>query len=194
MSMSVQYRMSQLITERRTIRKFKEDSVSTELISELLEVASYAPNHKLKEPWRFVIFNGKGKEALADLMENLASKKGAKFKKSPEEIKKHFSSVPAHLVVIMPEDPQPFLREEDYAANCALIQNFQLAAWERGIGALWKTDSFITLPEFRDLVGAKPGEKVVAILHIGYPEVIPTVRTRTPIAEKLTVIDKNEVK
>lgn len=189
--MTTQYPMSQLIIERRTIKKFKEESIPTELLSELLEVASWAPNHKLREPWRFIIYNGEGREVLGNAMANIASK-GAKMKKSPEEIKKHYETIPAHILVVMPEDPQPFIREEDYAATCALIQNFQLAAWERGIGVFWKIDSFLTLPEFREAAGVCPGEKIAAILHVGYFDNIPKPRNRTPIDKKLTVIDSNK--
>ncbi len=189
--MTEQYPMSQLIRERRTVKKFKEESISTELLSELLEVAIWAPNHKLREPWRFIIYNGEGREVLGNAMANIASK-GAKMKKSPEEMKKHYESIPAHILVVMPEDPQPFVREEDYAATCALIQNFQLAAWERGVGVFWKTDSFLTLPEFREAAGVRPGEKIAAILHVGYIDIVPKPRKRTPIDEKLTIIDSNK--
>ena len=185
--MTEKYPMSQLIVDRRTIKKFKKDDVPVDLISELLEVASWAPNHKLREPWRFVIYNGKGVEVLANLMADVASK-GPKMKKSPEDLKKYFLSVPTHILVVMPEDPQPFVREEDYAATCALIQNFQLAAWERGLGVFWKTDAYLTLPGFREGVNVKPGEKIAAILHVGYPDMVPNPRKRTPIDEKITVI------
>ena len=43
----------------------------------------------------------------------------------------------------MPEDSNEVLKEEDYAANWALIQNFQLAAWERGLGVFWKRDTYL---------------------------------------------------
>ena len=191
--MTTKYPMSQLIVERRTVKKFQDKSISTELLSELLEVASWAPNHKLREPWRFIIYNGKGKEVLGNVMAEIASK-GAKMKKGPEEMKKHYEAIPAHILVVMPEDPQPFVREEDYAATCALIQNFQLAAWERGIGVFWKTDAFLTLPEFREAVGVCPGEKIAAILHVGYIDTVPKPRKRTAIDKKLTVIDSNEEK
>ena len=31
---------------------------STELLSDLLEVEIWAQNHKLRDPWRFIIYNG----------------------------------------------------------------------------------------------------------------------------------------
>ncbi|MDV4152076.1 nitroreductase [Clostridium sp. AL.422] len=186
--MTTKYPMSQLIRERRTVKKFKKDSISIELLSELLEIASWAPNHKLREPWRFIIYHNEGAEVLANLIFDVASK-GPKMKKSPEELKNYFASIPAHILVVMPEDPQPFVREEDYAATCALIQNFQLAAWERVVGVFWKTDSYLTLPEFREGVGVEPGEKIAAILHIGYPDIVPKPRKRTEIDKKITVIE-----
>ena len=65
------------------------------------------------------------------------------IRKSIEDVKAYFSSVQAHIIVIMPEDSNEVLKEEDYAANWALIQNFQLAAWERGLGVFWKRDTYL---------------------------------------------------
>nr|WP_308216636.1 nitroreductase family protein [Pseudalkalibacillus decolorationis] len=70
----------------------------------------------------------------------------------------------------------------------ALIQNFQLAAWEQGIGVIWKTNQYIYSPNFRTHVGVKPGEKIVGLLHIGFPYAIPIAKQRTAAEEKLTVI------
>ncbi|MBP1961840.1 nitroreductase [Paenibacillus aceris] len=70
---------------------------------------------------------------------------------------------------------------------CCLIQNFQLAAWEAGVGVVWKTNPFIHSPSFRETVDVKPGEKIVGLLHIGYPEQVPPVRLRTDAREKLTI-------
>lgn len=186
--MENKYPMSQLIVDRRTIRKFKNEAIETEVLEDLLQVASWAPNHKLKEPWRFIIYKDEGSKVLGNIMFDVASKAG-KMKKSPEDMKNYFSSIPAHILVVMPEDPQPLLREEDYAANNALIQNFQLAAWERGIGVFWKSDGYLTLPSFREAVGVVPGEKIVGILHVGYPDMIPKAQKRTKVSEKITLIN-----
>lgn len=188
MSMTTEYPMAQLIKERRSIRKFKSDKVSNEILEELLEVASWAPNHKLTEPWRFIVYKDEGNKVLANIMAEIVAK-GPK-KKSPEEVKARFESIPAHIIVVMNENPNHFVKEEDYAATCALIQNFQLAAWERGLGVLWKAEAFLTSQEFRNGVGVKPGEKIAAILHVGYPDITPNSSSRTPIKEKLTIIEK----
>ncbi|MEY8744989.1 nitroreductase family protein [Bacillales bacterium AN1005] len=46
------------IKNRRTVKKFKKDAVPTDKIIELLDAAVWAPNHKLREPWRFLLFTG----------------------------------------------------------------------------------------------------------------------------------------
>lgn len=71
-----------------------------------------------------------------------------------------------------------------------MIQNIQLAAWARGIGMIWRTNDWIYNPIFREALGVKPGEKIVATLMIGYADFIPEAKTRTSIREKLTVVTK----
>lgn len=40
-----------------------------------------------------------------------------------------------------------------------MIQNFQLAAWARGIGMIWRTNDWIYDPIFREAIGVESGEK-----------------------------------
>ncbi|WP_078989654.1 nitroreductase family protein [Priestia flexa] len=61
-----------VIRERRTIRTFNNDPIEKEAIIQLLDDASWAPNHKLRQPWRLVMFYGKGNESLSEQMKNLS--------------------------------------------------------------------------------------------------------------------------
>lgn len=102
----------------------------------------------------------------------------------------YYKDIPLQLVIIMPEDPRQRTWDEDYGAVFAFIQNFQLAAWGRGIGMIWRTNEWVYNPIFREGIGVKPGEKIVATMMIGYPKHVPTARTRTDIRELDTIIDK----
>jgi len=178
--------ITKVIRERRSIKQFKNDSISKDVIFELLNIAAWAPNHGLREPWRFVLFMEDGREQLAEAIINAPIKGGKK--KSPEMVHKKIMTAPIHLLVLMEEDPRQREWEEDFAAACVFIQNLQLAAWERGIGTIWKTEPYIYSPYFREKVGVKPGEKVVGLIHAGYPEKIPEGIARTAIEEKANVI------
>lgn len=178
-NMSEMFPLSQIIKQRRSVRQFKTDPVSVDLIRELLDIAVWAPTHGMREPWRFIVFADEGKRVLAE-----AIAKYGKKARDPEIL----MQIPLYLMVVMKEDPRQREWEEDYAAVSTCIQNFQLAAWERGLGVVWKTGPVILQPEFRESIGVKPGEKLVGMLQVGYPEVIPDPKPRTPADNKLTII------
>ncbi|MCM8534082.1 MAG: nitroreductase family protein, partial [Lentisphaeraceae bacterium] len=50
----------QTIRERRTIKpkEFLQETISDEVIAEILESANWAPNHGKTEPWRLTVFTG----------------------------------------------------------------------------------------------------------------------------------------
>ncbi|AXI40235.1 hypothetical protein CX649_11550 [Bacillaceae bacterium ZC4] len=49
--------------------------------------------------------------------------------------------------------------------------------------------AYIYSPSFRQKVGVEPGEKIVGLLHIGYPASIPEPKQRTNAEQKLTIIE-----
>ncbi|MEC1262707.1 nitroreductase [Bacillus swezeyi] len=178
------------VRNRRTIRKFKQDPVPKEMVIELLEDAVYAPNHRLTEPWRFIYIGSEsGKKKHADNLK--AAFKELKPNMKEEQIQKfreHILSVPAFLFVMMKEDENERIRKDDFAAVSCLIQNFQLLAWEKGIGMVWKSGEVLYSQTLHQLMGLHSDERVAALLQIGYPAEIPNGEKRTPAAQLLTEI------
>jgi nitroreductase len=70
-----------------------------------------------------------------------------------------------------------------------MIQSFQLLAWERQIGVVWKTNEYNRDPRFYEAVGIKPEEWIVATLYLGRFDKIPRSMRRTPVEQLLTFID-----
>ncbi|GGF62777.1 nitroreductase [Paenibacillus albidus] len=180
--------ISAAIKERRSVKLFRQEPLPKGLLEELLNVAVWAPNHGLREPWRFIAFEGEGAKFLGEAAFSFV-KRAAADPDFAVKRKEYISNIPLTLIVVMPEDPRQREWDEDYAAVSALVQNFQLAAWEKGVGTIWKTDPYIYAPEFRSRIGVKPGEKIVAMVHAGYPEAIPASRPRTEASRLLTVVD-----
>lgn len=180
--------LSQVIKERRSVQLYEDRPVSIEELKQLLETAVWAPNHKMTQPWRFIFVSGDSREKLAEINRDI-SKVGSdpeQRKASGEKAYQKIMSVPVFLMVVTDENPNLKLREEDYAATSTVIQNFSLLAWEKGIGMIWKSGKLITEPAFREAIGVKPGEKVMAMLQIGYPAKVPKARPRADISEKIT--------
>jgi nitroreductase len=185
-------KIDEIIRNRRSITSFKPDPVSTEEIIDLLEVAKWAPNHKMTEPWRFLLYNGEGTETFVQAFIDAQPAPNGEVSEGVKRKADHFRSIPAHLVVVMPEDPRQKTWDEDHAAVSALIQNFQLAAWARDIGMIWRSNDWIYNPAFREKIGVKPGEKIVATLMLGYIKDVPKAKKRTDVREKLTIIDQHQ--
>ena len=183
-----------IIRARRTILDFKQKPVPSEEIAYILECAVWAPNHKITEPWRFIVVNGKTKEKLADVYRQIQIAKtksddpGIQAKASEIGYNKLMSK-PAVICVVCHKDNDPFRAREDYAAACCAIHNITLAAWERGIGIQWSTSKLTEHPEALALLEVDPTrEEIVGILYTGYPAEIPKQK-RIPAAERTTWFD-----
>lgn len=151
----------------------------------------WAPNHKLREPWRFTILVEEARETFVEALQ-FESTKGRGAVPMKQAKVDHWLSIPAYVVVVMEEDPRQHNWDEDYAAVSAMIQNFQLAAWEKGLGMLWNTNKHIYAPAIRQQLNVVAGEKIVGIMQVGYPDHIPVAVERTPVEEKLTIYAKKD--
>lgn len=180
--------IAQIIRERRSIKRFNGELVDEAEIVALLEDAVWAPNHGKREPWRFVIAAGEGRERLLEVLQEVSI--GVKaLEMSPEALEKamdKFTKPGAYLFVVVNEDARQKQRLEDFAAASTLVQNFQLLAWEKNIGVCWKTPAFIDDPKFREKLGVKLGERIIGMIQIGRFDEVPAPKERTPVEEKLT--------
>jgi len=58
------------IENRRSIRLFKSDNISKEIVEDILNCGRLAPSAKNRQPWYFVVTKGKTKDKIADMMIN----------------------------------------------------------------------------------------------------------------------------
>ncbi|THF76403.1 nitroreductase family protein [Cohnella fermenti] len=184
---------SSLIRERRTVRQFADRKVEAELVRELLQACTpqaSAGAGDASRPWR-VIEAGSDSErgALADLM--MAQLKDMlAYKIVPGKIKQVFRqktfAIPFNLIFVL-EDSRA--KEADGLGEvCGVMQGFQLAAWERGLGMTWSSSEQLKYPDFARGLGLAPGESVLGILHMGYAAKVPKARPRTPAEKKLRFV------
>lgn len=181
----------QTIRNRRSIYNFKPERVSDETIAEILECAVWAPNHKITEPWRFLVVNGATKEKLADVYRKVQMKKVNSADPTVLEAasRKGFDklmSKPNIIGVVCKKDNDDFRAKEDYASTCCAIHNISLAAWEKGIGLQWSTSALTWHPEALELLRVDPeAEEVIGFLYAGYPAEVRDQK-RIPAAELTT--------
>ena len=147
--------VEEAIRSRRTHKAFAPERVPRELLDELLEIARWAPNHHLTNPWRFRVL---GPDALAALKHAAGPEAAAKLDRAPTLIAA--SQVRA-------EDPEQ--DEEDLCATACATYAVLLAAHGRGLAGYWRTPDVLRTPVGRAALGIPDDERFVALIHLGRP-------------------------
>ena len=159
----------ELAAARRTHKEFGDEPVDRDTLLELLDVARFAPNHHLTQPWRFRVL---GPETLARLQERAGESEARKLERAPTLV-----LASAALSGDLLQD------EEDVCATAAAIMLVLLAATERGFATYWRTPGILRTARGREAVGIESGERVLGLLHFGAPARTPSARGRRDASE-----------
>src|SRR5206468_9918032 len=81
--------------------------VPDEIIWNILENATWAPNHGQTEPWRFVVFSGEGRKKLANFQSELYKESsGERFKEATYQNLQSNPLKASHVIALgMKRDP-----------------------------------------------------------------------------------------
>jgi nitroreductase len=158
--------VKEIIRKRVSQSNFSDQKIDLDVLTRLLDDSVHAPNHKMRQPWRFIILEGDGKEnfrtkylnELNDETKNLFEMK----------LNKVFSA-PVIVAFLMKKNDNIHDDLEDMQAVAALIQNFLLMLTELNIGSHWKTPPYIETDTFKDILGVDTNEIIVALVMVGYP-------------------------
>ena len=171
------------ILGRRSIRRFKADPVSHELLAQIVETASYAPSWKHTQITRYIAIEGDLKEKSANEGTSLYPGNG-----------RIISGAPVLVAVTVLKNRSGYERDgsfstprgdgwQMYDAGVA-SQTFCLAAYEQGLGTVIlglfdqaAVEAMLQLPEDRELV---------ALIPVGYPDESPAAPKRKSVEDLLT--------
>lgn len=184
--------VEEAIRGRYSVKSFSARPVPREDIEALLELAVAAPNHRMTEPWGFLVLGDEARRAYATV---LGRRKAAKVTDPEaarlvrEKVERRTAEIPALLVVTVHVADDPEIREEDFAATWMGIQNIALGAVERGLGLHIKTGAVMNDPELRAAWRIPDDRRVVAMLELGEPAGEPRLTEREPAASRTTWLD-----
>jgi nitroreductase len=164
------------IRTRRTVKEFLPDRVPRELIEQVLEAAIWAPNHRLTEPWGFVVLQRAALARLGELRRQMTvdylTGKGAKqsvIQQQGDDAYRKTVGAPVTIAVTVAQHADPAVREEDYAATMAAVQNLMLAAHALGLASYLSTNHLIGYPPARALIGVPDDRRIFGLVQLGYP-------------------------
>ena len=142
------------IRTRRTHKAYRSEPVDRATLDELLDLARWAPNHHLTNPWRFRVL---GPETLARLKQSTTPEAASKLDRAPTLV-----CVSAVLV------GDPIQDEEDLCATACAVFIVLLAAHGRGLAGYWRTPGVLRTRDGAAAVGMGEDELFVALVHLGH--------------------------
>jgi nitroreductase len=152
------------IRTRRTHKSYAPTPVPRETLLELLDLARFAPNHHLTQPWRFRVL---GPESLARLKTVADAKERPKLDRAPTLV-----------VASAALTGDPLQDEEDLHATAVAVYIVLLAAHARGLAGYWRTPAVLRTLEGRAAVGLPNDEHLVSLVHLGTGQSVPPEKPR----------------
>ena len=143
------------IYNRRSIRKYKPDKVSVDILNKILDAGRVAPSGKNKQPWKFLVYGGEKKAELLAAMQSGINreKKGEALLPASRlglpdawNTLRIMKEAPIVVMVLNTSGKSPFeniTADErvteivDTLSIGAAVENMLLRAEDLGIGTLW---------------------------------------------------------
>ena len=166
--------LEEAIRSRRTHKAYGPDPIPREQLDDLLELARWAPNHDLTNPWRFRVV---GPASLEKLKEAAGPESAPKLDRAPTLV-----------VASTIQTGDPVQDEEDMAATSVAIYIVLLAAHARGLAGYWRTPGVLRTAAGRAAVGVPDGERVLGLIHLGRPRQEKKPPDRAPSGDYVTYL------
>ncbi|MCF2684028.1 nitroreductase family protein [Faecalicatena contorta] len=172
------------IKTRRSIRKFKPDSIDHSLLESLISAASYSPSWKNSQITRYIAIEDSS--ILNSIINDYTQEHNSNIIKQ----------VPMLIAVTFVKGRSGFERDGSYSTKKgdrwqmfdigAACQTFCLAAHESGLGTvimgIWDEDGITSLLNIPD------DQELGALIAIGWPDIDPEAPKRKSVSELLTYL------
>ena len=186
------------ITDRRSIRKYRDTPVKRQVVEEILRAGMLAPSSKNRQPWRFIVAEGRAKaQSLAAMERGLEREKkqpllpqSAQHLEAARHTLRIMEQAPVVIFVVNPLGigmNRSLTVEERVYELCtaqsigAALENMSLTAFDLGLGSLWICDTYFAQEELMGWLGAE-GE-LAAAMAVGYAAESPQARPRKKLED-----------
>ncbi|MFH7018282.1 nitroreductase [Flavobacterium sp. FlaQc-47] len=190
-------KISTNIRKRRSVyaNEFIKKELPEKLLEEILINATWAPNHKMTEPWRFILFRGKYLkeygEYMAHYYKDFYSELSAEAQKEKLDYLRNYPLNSACMIgVIRIRNTKINLPEwEEIAAVASAVQNIALTCTANKMGSYWSTKSVAI--DYVAQFDLAENEKSLGLLYLGYypKDLKSSKKKRTPLSKKVIYLE-----
>jgi Nitroreductase len=161
--------------------------IADEQVSQLLELADWAPTHGLTEPWRFVVYANPAHFCNAHAELYKQNTPTDEFTQGVYDNLLHQGDKASHAIIaVMQRGNLPKIPAfEEMAATACAVQNILLGATALGFASYWGTGGMILKPAMHTFLNLHDEDQVMGVLYLGYADEHPKGIRRTPLTEKV---------
>lgn len=170
------------IKSRRSVRKFRPDKISKDIVEDLVLAASYAPSWKNTQTTRYIAIED------ADMKAKLASECCAEHNASI------INGAPLIVATVIVDKRSGFERDGSYSTvrkdnwqafdNGIATQTFCLAAKDKGLGTVIM--GLFDIDKASEIIGVPQGQLLMSMVAVGYPDEEPDVPKKKTVEDLLS--------
>lgn len=165
-----------------------EPGPGAEDVDQMLRLAMRVPDHRKLEPWRFIVFEGKARVQLGEVLAAAqASQDDAPSANKLEEARAWPLRAPVLIAVVSSpiDDPKRTPRWEQEMSVGAVCENLLIAANAAGWAASWITEWPAYDPFVAKTLGLAESERFAGFIFLGTAKQKPVERARPSLAVKV---------
>jgi nitroreductase len=188
--------LASVIHGRRTHKAFTGAAVPRARLEQALELARWAPTHRLNEPWRFHVLEQPAIARLAAFLrvdpafapsEPPNEKATAKLSKLLERL----PTAGALIQATWTRATDPRIDLEEHSAAAAAVEHLLLGLAALGLGGYWSTSAPLVHPATLRWCGVDlEREASLGCIWVGVPAAAPPTPPRRPLEERVRWLDR----
>ena len=157
----------------------------------ILTVACRVPDHGALVPWRFILFQGKARQAVSTQLAAVYAAQQPEFSEQNvgviAKLSRLFTYAPLVVAVVSRADPRARKPEwEQVLTVGAVCMNLITAATALGYASVWLTGWAAYDTETLRVLSVQATEKVAGFIHIGTAKERPPDRSRPDLDDLVT--------
>lgn len=161
--------LKNIIETRRSVfpKSYSAEEIDENVLQEILNSATFAPNHKRTKPWRLKVFRGEEKKALGETLAKIYQQTT-----NPQSfLEKKFLDISdkaakSNAIITISVNFSGLLPEwEEIAATAMAVQNMYLTATAHEVGCYWSTPGMIN--HLGDFLGLEENQKCIGLFYLG---------------------------
>lgn len=192
--------LKELLSGRRSVRDYLSESISKELVEELLESACWAPSAHNRQPWRFYPLHAKKQKedlaaAMGERLRQVRTWDGDDTGDIERDINRSYiriATAPVALVVFtsiidMDVYSDPKRNNDEYLmavqSTAMAVQNLLIHAHWVGLAACWMCAPLFCQDVVTANLGTPPDWQAQALITLGRPNQFNLCKPRKPIRD-----------